>query len=275
MGTLLLIGPSFGFGSFAADRTTNAQTAVDANAYLGIESAGDVSGTGLRADSSPLRVGTLTNNVDESLEVQDVTVQSIGDGSVDDGLLTVAAPITGDTIAVGESEPVTVECAAKQSVGPQNVVIRVDGVEGTTIRIAKPTFNATVDIQCGQGKFTGAAAFNASDVPASGTTQTVSFTADGLGSNGVATINFSDPQNAGGIDYSDVRDGDITLRNGKGSASFDPQSSQLTYNTQGNEKGTITIEISNIDVIGPSGESYQVTYSDSSNRNDGDVFEIT
>ncbi|MFB1064764.1 hypothetical protein [Natrinema sp. H-ect4] len=274
VGTLLLVGPSFGFSSFAADRGTDIRTAADSNAYLGIESAGDVSGTELRADSDPLRVGTLVNNVDESLEVQDVTIQSIGDGSVDDSLLAVASPTTGDTIAAGDATNVTIDCAAKQSVGPQNVVIRVDGVEGTTIRIAEPTFNATVDIQCGQGKFTGAATFNASDVTTDSTTQTVSFSVDGLGNKGVATIDFSDPQDNGGVDYSSVTDTDLTVQGGKGGVSFDSQSSQLTYTAQGNEKGTVTIELSNIDVDGPTGESSQVTYSDTSDRTDGDIFEI-
>lgn len=223
VGMLLLVGPSFGFSSFAADRGTDIRTATDSNAYLGIESAGDVSGTELRADSDPLRVGTLVNNVDESLEVQDVTIQSTGDGSVDGSLLAVASPTTGDTIAAGDATDVTVECAAKQSVGPQNIVVRVDGVEGTTIRIAEPTFNA-------------------SDVTTDSTMQTISFISDGLGNKGVATIDFSDPQDDGGVDYSSVTDADLTVQGGKGDASFDSQSSQLTYTIQGNEKGRVTIE---------------------------------
>lgn len=275
VGALLAVGPSAGFSLLEADRGVSVQTAADPDANLGIESEGDVTGTPLKADSDPLRVGTLTNNVNEPLTVQDVTIELIGDASVDDGVLAVASPNTGDTIDVGTTANVTVECAAKETVNEREVVVRVDGVEGSTITVAEPTFNATVDIQCGQGKFTGQVSFTASNVSNDGTTQTVSFDPTGLSSNGEATIDFSDPQDSGGVDYSNATNADVSVRNGKGTASFDPDTAQLTYTSSSNEKNTITIEVSDLEVDGPTGESYQVTYSDTDGREDGDIFEIT
>lgn len=275
VGALLVVGPSTGFGLVDGDREVVVETVADPDANLGIESEGDVTGTALRADSDPLRVGTLTNNVNEPLTVQDVTIESIGDDSVDDGILAVASPNTGDTIDVGTTANVTVECAAKQTVNEREVVVRVDGVEGSTIAVAEPTFNANVDIRCGQGKFSGQVSFAASNVSSDGTTQTVSFDPTGLSSNGEATIDFSDPQDSGGVDYSSVTDADVSVQNGKGTASFDPETARLTYSTQGNEKNTVTIEISNLEVGESAGESYQVTYADTDGREDGDIFEIT
>ncbi|WP_455448962.1 hypothetical protein [Natrinema thermotolerans] len=275
VGALVVAGPSAGFSVLETDRGVGVQTVADPDAYLGIESEGDVTGTALKADSGPLRVGTLTNNVNEPFTVQDVTIASIGDGSVDDGILAVASPNTGDTIDVGTTANVTVECAAKQTVNERDVVVRVDGVEGSTISVADPTFNATVDIQCGQGKFSGQVSFAASNVSSDGTTQTVSFDPTGLSSKGEATIDFSDPQDSGGVSYSSVTDADVTVQSGKGTASFDPNTAQLTYSSKSNEKNTVTIEIANLEVDGPTGESYQVTYADSDGREDGDIFEIT
>jgi len=277
-GAVLLSGPAFGFSSFAADRGTTADIPSDqSNAYLGLGSEGDVTGTELRGDSDPLKIGTLSNNVDETLEVKSITVDSIGGDSTDDTILAVASPISGDTIGTGSSTDVTVECADDQSVGEREVVIRVNRVGGPTISVSDPTFNATVDIQCGKGKFSGSAGFSVSDVTTSDTTQTVSFDVAALGNNDVATINFSESQNNNGVDYSGVTDTDLTIQtqSHKGDASFDSGKSQLTYSPQGNEDGEITIEISNIDVTGDPGESYQVTYSDTTSREDGGFFEIT
>lgn len=274
IGALLVIGPSAGFSFLEADRGIDVQTAADPNAYLGVESEGDVTGTELRGDSDPLKVGTLSNNVDEPLEVQDVRIDSIGDDTVDDTILSIASPITGDTIETDGSTGVTVECADDQSVGEREVTVLVDPVEGETVSVAGPTFNATVDIQCGKGKFSGSAALDASDVSTGNTTQTISFDPAGLGSNGDVTIDFTDPQENNGVDYTNVTDADLTIRDGSGDASFDEQSSQLTYSTQGNEKDLVTIEIDGIEVVGTSGEVYQVRYTDTDGREDGDTFRI-
>ncbi|QLK27724.2 hypothetical protein HYG81_09020 [Natrinema zhouii] len=275
VGALLLAGPSFGFSSFAADRTLGVTTAADSSTYLGIESEGDVTGTELKGNSDPLRVGTLSNNVNEPLEIQDVSVASIGDGTVDDTILAVSSPIPGDTIETDNLMSITVECAEPQSVGEREVTLLVDRVEGETVSIAGPTFNATVDIQCGKGKFSGSASVNASDIGTGDTTQTVSFDPTGVGSNGEVTIDFSDPQDNGGVNYTNVTDVDLTVQSGKGTTSFDAESSQLTYTTQGNEKDPVTIELSDIVVVGAIGESYQITYTDTDGRQDGDTFEIT
>lgn len=281
VGTLLVIGPSAGVSYLEADRGVGVQTAADPDAYLGVESEGDVTGTELRGDSDPLTVGTLTNNVSETLEVRDVSVASIGDDSVDDTIVAVASPDAGDTIETGSSSNVTVECADDQSIGEREVTFRVDRVEGETVSIAGPAFNTTVDIQCGKGKFSGSAGLAVSDVATGDTTQNVSFDVSSLGNNDQATVNFSQPQSSGGVDYSSVTSEDVTVQTQHGGdLTFDTDSSQLTYTLQGNEgqgnsEREITIRIENIDVTGDSGESHQVTYSDTTEREDGDFFDIT
>ncbi|QSX00376.1 hypothetical protein [Haloterrigena alkaliphila] len=252
-------------------------TADDAEAYLGIESEGDVSGTQLRGDSDPLRVGTLHNNAGADLEVRSVVVDSIGDDTVNDDIVTIAAPNPGRTIERNDSTAVTIECNDDTTVGEQEIVVRVARVTGTGISIAEPTFTATVDIQCGKGKFSGSADLNVSDVGTGDTTQTVSFDVGAVKNKDEVTIDFSNPQQNGGVDYSGVTDGDLTVQSQGhgGTVAFDSETSRLTYSPQGNEDGTITIEISGIDVVGNPGESYPVSYSDTTGRDDGDFFDIT
>ncbi|WP_440763381.1 hypothetical protein [Natronorubrum sp. DTA7] len=163
------------------------------------------------------------------------------------------------------------------NLGEQEVVVRINSVSGPTISIANPTFSATVDIQCGKGQFSGTTNLSVSDVGTEETTQIVSFDVGALKNNDEAVIDLSSPQQEGGVDYSAVTDEDLTIRSQghSGDATFDSESSLLTYSPQGNENGQLTVEIATIEVVGESGESYAVTYSDSTGREDGTFFEIT
>lgn len=277
VGTVLLVSPSFGFGSLAADRTVMTTTAEDSDAYLGIESEGDVTQTELRGDSDPLQIGTLNNNVGEQLEVQDIVVYSIGSDDVSNDTVAIADPNPGAVIEASDSAAVEIECADDANLGEQEVVVRVNAISGETISISKPTFSATVDVQCGKGQFTGSATVSVSDIGTEETTQTVSFDVGGLKNNDEATVNFTEPQREGGVDYSEVSNEDLTIRsqNHGGDVTFDSETSLLTYSPQGNENDEISIEIANIDVNGQSGESYAVTYTDTTDRDDGTFFEIT
>ncbi|WP_440770956.1 hypothetical protein [Natronorubrum sp. DTA28] len=252
-------------------------TAESSEAYLGIESKEDVTQTELRGDSDPLQIGTLYNNVGEQLEIQDIVVYSIGSDDVSDDTVAVADPNPGTVIEANGSAAVEIECADDANRGEQEVVIRVEGVSGETVSISKPTFSATVDVQCGKGQFAGSANVSVSDIGTEETTQNVSFDVGGLKNNDVATVNFTEPQRVGGVDYSEVSNEDLTIRSQShdGDVAFDSETSLLTYSPQGNEDDEIIIEIADIDASGQSGETYAVTYSDTADRGDGTFFEIS
>lgn len=277
IGLLTVFGPTFGFSTIAADRGVGVEMAENSTeALLGIDAEDDVTNTELRADSEPLPVGTLINNIDKGIVVEDVIVDSVGDETVDDEVIAVNSPAPGQTINSDEETDVTIECANDESYGEQEVVIRVVGVEGSSISIENPMFSTRVDIQCGKGQFDDVVGFTASNVSEGESTQTISFNTDGL--NGEeATIDFSNPQENDGVDYSDVSDDDISIVTGgnqNDEVAFDAETSQLTYRPQTGGGGEVTIEISNLEAVGESGETYLVTYSDTTDDEDGDTFGI-
>lgn len=276
LGLLLLVcggaaiaGSTFGFSTAAADRGLSAAVASDqGNAYLGVESEGDI-GT-LRGDDDPQIAGNLTNNFDEDVDVLDVQISNDG------GVLAVESPSPGSTIPVGATENVTVACAESTNLGERTITVEFVEVSGETVAVEGASFDVTVDIQCNKGGGSGVVGLQIDDVSTSNTSQTFSFDADGLGNNDEAYLDLSDPQENGGVDYTA---GSVTVLNGKGTATYDSGADRITYTPNGNEQGTIELRVDGITVTGGAGERYTVTYTESrqnaENRDDSDIFYLT
>lgn len=269
VGALLLAGPSFGFSTFAAERSASVDVAGDqSTATLGVESEGDI-GT-LRGDDPPRQAGTLSNHLDEPVDVIDFEIHN------DAGALAVSDPTPGTTIASGASENVTLQCAESTSVGYREVEVEVVEVDGATTAVRGASFTTAVDIQCNKGSGSGAVNFDAADVNTSDTSQTFSFSGDGLKNKDEAYINLSEPQTNGGVNYSG---GTATLVSGSGTVRYDADADRIVYTASGNEKGTVEIRMDGIDVVGTDGERYTVTYSErrknTNDREDSDIFYLT
>jgi hypothetical protein len=269
VGAMLVTGPTFGFSTIAAERGLTVDTAADqSNANLGIENESDI-GT-LRGDDPPVRVATLSNNLDEDVDVIEFAIYNDG------GALAVSDPIPGTTIAAGGSENVTLECADSTSVGVRDVEVEIVEVDGATTAIRKASFTVTVDIQCNKGGGSSIVNFTADDVGTENTSQTFSFSPDGLKNKDEAYIDLSDPQTNGGVDYTA---GTVALVSGSGTVQYDAGTDRIVYTASGNEKGTVEIRMDGIDITGDVGDRYTVTYSEqrknSDNRDDSDIFYIT
>lgn len=276
IGVLLLVcggvavaGSTFGFSTAAADRGLSATIAGDqTNAYLGVESEGDI-GT-LRGDDEPRVAGNLTNNFDEDVEVLDVRIYN------DDGVLAVESPSPGATVSPGETDDVTVACAESTGLGQRTVTVEFVEVSGATVSVESASFDVTVDIQCNKGSGSGVVGFQTNDVSTANTSQTFSFGGSGLKNKDEAYIDLSEPQN-GGVDYTS---GSVTVVSGKGSATYDPGTDRIIYTAGGGEPETVELRIDGIAVNGDAtGERYTVSYTESrskgGNRDDSDIFYVT
>lgn len=268
-GGVAIAGSTFGFSTAAADRGLSATIADDqANAYLGVESEGDI-GT-LRGDDEPRVAGALTNNFDEDVEVLDVQIYN------DDGVLAVESPNPGATVSPGETDDVTVACAESTGLGERTVTVEFVEVAGATVSAERVSFDVTVDVQCNKGSGSGVVGFQANDVSTANASQTFSFDGSGLKNGDETYVDLSEPQN-GGVDYTN---GSVTVVSGKGSASYDANADRITYTASGNEKGNVELRIDGVAVSGDAGgERYKVTYAESrknsENRDDSDIFYVT
>lgn len=268
-GGVAIAGSTFGFSTAAADRGLSATVAGDqANAYLGVESEGDI-GT-LRGDDQPQVAGGITNNFDEDVEVLDVQIHN------DDGVLAVDSPNPGATVSTGATEDVTIACAESTSLGERTVTVELVEVSGETVAVETASFDVTVDIQCNKGKGGGVVGFQANDVGTENTSQTFSFDGEGLKNKDEAYIDLSEPQ-SDGVDYTN---GSVTVVNGKGTAQYDADADRITYTAGGGESGTVELRIEGIAVSdAAAGERYTATYSESrknaENRDDSDIFYVT
>ncbi|WP_226480717.1 hypothetical protein [Natrinema amylolyticum] len=264
MGAVLMAGPVFGFSSFAADRGTTVNVPSDqSNAYLGVDNENDI-GT-LRGDDPPEQVATLFNNLNEDVDIIEFKIHNDSDA------LAVDSPNPGETIASGGSENVTVVCADSVSAGVHDIGVEIVEVDGATTMVSGVSFNTTVDIQCKKGSGSGVVNFQADDVGTGNTSQTFSFSGDGLKNNDEVYINVSDPQTNGGVDYTS---GSPTVVSGAGTVSYNG-GDQIIYDPSGGESGTVEIRMDGINVVGSSGERYTVAYSEQrKNRNDRDDSDI-
>ena len=268
VGTVVLFGPSFGFSTIASDRGVAVSTADGTGAYLGVDSQDDIGE--LRGDDSPERVATLYNNLDEDVEVIEFEIYN------DDDTLAIDSPDIGSTIESGTSEDVTITCTTSDSIGEREIEIEVVEVDGKTTTINGVSFNVTVDIQCNKGGGSGTVNFESHDVSTDDTSQTFSFDRTNLQNRHEVYIDLSDPQTGNGVDYTD---GEPTVVNGGGTASYDTETNRIIYDPSGGNEELAEIRIDDINVVGDSGDRYAVTYTEDrhndENRDDSDIFYIT
>lgn len=143
---LVLAGPTLGFSSTAADRGILADIADDpSQANLGVESEGDAGE--LNGGGDAVRVGTLTNNLDDEMVLKSVEVESIT-GDADPSALTVTDPESDAKIDSGSKSGVIVECATTEKYGEETVTFSVTEATSGPVTVSGVTFTTTINLQC-------------------------------------------------------------------------------------------------------------------------------
>lgn len=205
VGALLLAGPSFGFSSLTADRTTSIETAAGEEALLGINETDQmitVSGN----DDTPREIGILSNNLYQETMIS-VEVADIPGWNND---ILQAGP-SGQYVGTGNSIQATVQCAQKTSGNDQQeVVFRAESL-GSSAEITDATFTVMVDMQCDKGNpdtstsgLSGVSASNLSEGDSS-QSQTFEFSlTEELQGNESVTITLRDVHQNKRLDYSGV-----------------------------------------------------------------------
>lgn len=261
--------PTLGFETIATDRTTSVSVADDADALLGIDETGNTPDQQTDVD-----VIEITNNAAEDFTDLSTAV------TIDDpnGALGISSPFDA-SLAQGATTGLEMTCDGGGD-GTATVTV-VSTASGSTVAIRDHEFSETIDYSCTggggpPGDDPGPAEFTASDVDEteSPPSQTFTFDAEALGNKATATIDLTDPQQNGLIDYTSVSNSDIEVVSGQNTASlsFDPSTNEITYEPQGNVGGTIEIRIENFEIT--SFGDGTIEYSDSTGRSDGDSFSV-
>lgn len=264
-----MLSPQLAYSGVDADRVSSFQVSQDPYGNLGVDSKNDI-GT-IRGDSGEVKVGVLGNNLSGTMTIEGIFVSDIN-GTTNDGVLAIGSPSNFTDVLSGGTTDVTVTCGDSVNLGQRTVTVTVSKVTTSSVTISGVSFTFGADIQCkkGGGGGTSTAGFVAGDAYQN-ETQQFSFDVGALGNNDQATIDLSDAQ-GNGIDYSTVNS--VTVVTGKGTATYDAATDQLTYNPSGNEKGTVTIEIGGFTINGDSGDRFVADYSDTAGRNDSDDYQI-
>lgn len=179
---------------------------TDENAFLEInnqETVGPVAGN----DDEPTTVATVTNNVDQTSQI-DVSIVSI-DNANDDILAVDTADFE---LGPSESTSARVQCARAESVGEREVTFQVETMNAP-LTVTGATFTTVVDIDCGTGggqiepTDSGLSDVAASDLTQGGTSQTQTFEftlTEDLSAGDTTTVTASSVGNGNRLDYSET-----------------------------------------------------------------------
>lgn len=255
VGAVVLVAPTFGFSTTAADRGATVATAEDPNALVGFEPTTEsVAGVQDQATAFVLR-----NNADQTLSLSTTTVLSTND-------LRVASDGSG-TIAPGDATEVVLECDGGGSAGTATVSTEVIEASGATLSILGASSSTTVDYQCtgNGGGGIGPATFVAGDVGADGS-QTLSFDGSALGNKDTVTIDLSEAQG----DLVDYSGADVSVS--QNTRSLTLQDGVLELQAQGKWAGTVEVTLSDVAILQEG--SAEATYADAQGRSDADAFSV-
>jgi hypothetical protein len=256
-GAVLVLVGSGAFSSTDASRTVHVQVADSPDAYIGLEKIDqDVTKSG------STDVFSIQNNIGRTVEVQ-TTLQT---GSK----LQTADDADGSIIDPGAKIQASVECD-RGGTGQEQVTLTIVNAvtSDNSFSVSDASITNTVVYDCTGGS-TGNVNFSASDVDANDQTQTFSFDlSGGLGNKQTATIDLSDPQNNGGVDYTGLT---ATVTTGKGDVTYDSSLNYLNYTAQGNE-ANVEIEVSGLSVNSNQGGGV-VKYEDTEGRLANDDFDV-
>jgi len=256
LGVLMLSVSSTAFTTTGTDRTAQVQVPDSPDAYIGLENLNN--GVTKTGSTGVIRI---YNNINETVELQTNLQTGQRLQAVDEA--------DGASISSGDVADVTVECN-KGGTGQEQVTLTL--LDATTtdgsVSVSDASITNTVVYDC-TGGGTGNVDFQASNVDASESVQTFSISPDGgLGNGQTATIDLTDPQQNGGVDYTGLT---ADVISGKGGITYDSTTNYLNYTAQGNENN-IEIEISNFGVPGSNGGT--VEYEDQDGRLANDDFQV-
>ncbi|MFC3957430.1 hypothetical protein [Halovivax cerinus] len=264
-GAVLVTGPAFGFSTLSADRGVSVGTAPIDSALLAIEPTGETP-----SNQNDAVVIEITNNGNEQFDP--LSAQAV---IVDDTKGALAISSSFDSVLdPGATTGLELTCSGGGD-GTATVAVTADAA-ASSFSIGNVSYTYTFSYSCtgGGGGGTGPAQFEASDVSAAEQRQTFTLDGTALKNKDQFTIDLTDPQESGQVDYSGLTDADVTVVQGSArSVGYDAATNAITYEAQGNQQGPIEIEISNIDVLGMGGGT--ITYEDTTGRTDSDDFDST
>lgn len=214
LGAVLIVGPTFGFSTIAADRGVNINAAGDEDAYISIATDNVYNDERITLeDSQPLvnlenKFGQTVGGDDGTVRVEVVDVS----GDIDDN--DVIEMSGSPTIDPGENTDIEFICRNDEPRGTNtiDVLLEVSKVSGSTVSVEKRLLEESiedVEVQCNQGEQTDSGLRNVavSDLiyDQDNEEQTVEFElAEELPKDESVTITLEDVSQGNRIDYNDA-----------------------------------------------------------------------
>lgn len=266
VGAVLLVSPTLGFETIAADRTTQIETASDQNALIGFETTGE----SIDSVGDTATVYTLRNNAEETLTVSANTVVAQSDD------VEVDTSGSGEVPAGGTTD-VVLRCNGASGSGTTTVTTTVTQATGQTMTITGASSSTSIDYTCedsgGGPPGSGPAGFVANDPQYDGNqwNQEFEVNVDDLGNNDEFTIDLSDVQTNAGVDYSSAT-AQVTSGQENSNFEFDKNSWNITYSPQGKTDGPFEITVSDVQLT--SDQDGTAYYFDSTGVSDSDTFSV-
>ncbi|AGB16291.1 hypothetical protein Halru_1685 [Halovivax ruber XH-70] len=223
---------------------------------------------------------TISDTDSETQFPVDVTVEEMN-GVETEGLsagLTVEAPngtivydesmpvadITGETTSVTFGEDGgTSQLGPFEAGSPYTATVTADADNAAPVEVSD-----TFAVQVADSPVD----FDVSDVSTDSTTQTITFNSDAIGNKDEVTIDLSSAQGTI-IDYTGAT---VSVTSGQNVeyVTYDPSTDEIRLSPQGNSGGPLTIEVTDIDVVGDAGQSASIGYSDTLGTSDTDTVTI-
>lgn len=235
------VGTLYGTGAFSAvsaGRGIAVNAADDANALVALDVAAQVA-----SKSTGERLVTVTNNFGDTL---DVTVELTGQAAADETItlanrtLTLGADSTGDVrVDLDKANPDTDEITFDLTAE----------TDSASVTLSRGGVTVTNPGGGGGNKDPGPVNFSAGDVRSEngGFVQTFSYNVDALKSGDGATIDLSDAQANAGVDYSNAS-ASVVSNQKVSEFTFDRSVPEIRYVAQSNVKGTLEIEVTDIEL---------------------------
>jgi predicted acyltransferase (DUF342 family) len=240
------------YGPNVSGTTTNPSTVQQGNSF-NLEAS--VSSIG---DSNRIRSGTPIQAVDVLIEGDE--------GVVYENQFAYDPDQSSRTELFNEQIPV-----GMWDLGDYDITVRAQDASGRWTP-SEDAGMTTITVSETEGPISSVA-FVASDVARDGNSQVFAFDTDGLSNGDTVTIDLSNPQ-GGGIDYTNGVVELIEGTNPNDAVTYDSNTNTITYTKQGGSSGEVRIRISDINVIGSAGNSYNVEYADDDGNVDSDTFQI-
>lgn len=275
---MLLVGPTFGFSSIAADRGIQITTMDDPNGYLGIVDNSDSPDSNIQNRNDESLLYYLNDNSGEFSSAAVISANVISFEGATTGL---EARVEADS---GSSDfAVIVDCGSSDRKAQGRVTVEMIADNGIRVELQRTTEN-TIDVSCrgGGGGNTGRGfdAFRVQDVDSYTSSgddrQEFAFTPSSKlnTGQGEVRIDLNDPH-PDSVNYEGQPTyyPDVSLEQGSGSVSYDSETNEIVYSAGSQDRGgdEIVISVGDYVTYGPSGP-HEVTFTRTKTGEQGNTF---